>query len=166
VMGAGGVAADFAGAAGSLNGRLVVDTSRTRTNIANGTGQTVNAGTGNDVVVLRGGDATLVFNGSDNVAFLGGSANAVNATINDKSRGLTVYVLNGGIDKMSGLATDTTAVIDLLGGLGGYTSVSQVLSAITSDNTGGALLPLGNGQSIDFTDVAPAGLHAANFAVE
>jgi hypothetical protein len=110
VMGAGGVAADFAGAAGSLNGRLVVDTSRTRTNIANGTGQTVNAGTGNDVVVLRGGDATLVFNGSDNVAFLGGSANAVNATINDKSRGLTVYVLNGGIDKMSGLATDTTAV--------------------------------------------------------
>jgi hypothetical protein len=40
-----------------------------------------------------------------------------------------------------------------------------VLSAITSDNVGGALLPLGNGQSIDFTGVAPASLHAGNFVV-
>ena len=115
---------------------------------------------------MRGGNATLVFNGSNNIAFLGGSGNAVNATINDKSQGLTVYVLNGGVDKISGLATDTTAVIDLLGGLGGYTSASQMLSAMTSDNAGGALLPLGNGQSIDFIGVAPASLHAANFAVE
>jgi hypothetical protein len=106
-----------------------------------------------------------VFNGTNNVAFSGGSANPVNATINDKSKGLTVYVLNGGIDKISGFATDTTAVIDLLGGLGGYTSVSQVLSAVVSDNAGGALLPLGNGQSIDFSNVAPASLHAANFVI-
>jgi hypothetical protein len=166
VMGAAGNAADFSGATGGLNGRLVVDTSRTRTTIANGTGQTVNAGTGNDVVNLGGGNATLVFNGSNNIAFLGGSGNAVNATINDKSQGLTVYVLNGGVDKISGLATDTTAVIDLLGGLGGYTSASQMLSAITSDNAGGALLPLGNGQSIYIIGVAPASLRAANFAVE
>lgn len=166
VMGAAGNAADFSGATGGLNGRLVVDTSRTRTTIANGTGQTVNAGTGNDVVNLGGGNATLVFNGSNNIAFLGGSGNAVNATINDKSQGLTVYVLNGGVDKISGLATDTTAVIDLLGGVGGYTSASQMLSAITSDNAGGALLPLGNGQSIDIIGVAPTSLRAANFAVE
>ena len=166
VMGAGGSAADFTGAAGGLNGHLVVDTSRTRTTIANGTGQTVNAGKGNDVVVLRGGDATLGFNGSNNVAFLGGSGNAVNATVNDKSQGLTVYVLNGGIDKISGLATDTKAVIDLLGGLGGYTSVKQVLSALTSDNAGGAMLPLGNGQSIDVIGVAPASLRLANFQVD
>jgi uncharacterized protein (TIGR01370 family) len=165
VIGAAGNSADFSGVASGLNGRLVVDTSRIRTTIANGTGQTVNAGTGNDVVILRGGNAALVFNGTNNVAFLGGSANPVNATINDKSKGLTVYVLNGGIDKISGFATDTTAVIDLLGGLGGYTSVSQVLSAVVSDNAGGALLPLGNGQSIDFSNVAPASLHAANFVI-
>ena len=151
---------------GGLNGHLVVDTSRTRTTIANGTGQTVNAGTGNDVVTLGGGNATLVFNGSNNMAFLGGGCNAVNATINDKSHGLTVYVLNGGVDRITGLATDSTAVIDLLGGLGGYTSVAQVLSAITSDNAGGALLPLGNGHSIDVIGVAPASLRAANFVVE
>ena len=63
------------------------------------------------------------------------------------------------------LATDSTAVIDLLGGLGGYTSVSKVLSAIKTDHAGGALLPLGSGHSIDFTGVAPAELHAANFLV-
>ena len=114
---------------------------------------------------LGGGNATLVFNGSNNIAFLGGSGNAVNATINDKSQGLTVYVLSGGVDKISGLATDKSAVIDLLGGIGGYTDASHVLLAITPDNAGGALLPLGNGQSIDITGVAPGNLSAANFVV-
>ncbi len=165
VVDAAGNAANFSSVPGRLNGRLVVDTSRPRTAIGTGTGQTVYARTGSDVVTLSGGNATLVFNGRNDIAFLGGSANPVNATIDDQSQGLTVYVLNGGIDKISGLATDSTAVIDLLGGLGGYTSVSKVLSAIKTDPAGGALLPLGSGHSIDFTGVAPAELHAANFLV-
>ncbi len=35
---------------------------------------------GSDVVTLSGGNATLVFNGRNDIAFLGGSANPVNAT--------------------------------------------------------------------------------------
>ena len=107
-----------------------------------------------------------MFRGNNDVAFLGGTGNSVNATIIDQSHGITVFVLNGGIDKISGLATDTTAVIDLLGGLGGYTNVTQVLNALVTDNAGGTLLPLGHGQSIDFTGIAPSSLHAANFKVE
>jgi hypothetical protein len=160
-----GNAADFTGAAGGLGGRVLVDSSQTRTTIASGTGQTVNAGTGNDVVVLSGGTASLLCNGSNDVAFLGGSANPVNATIDDQSSGLTLYVLNGGIDTINGLTTDPTAVIDLLGGVGGYANTTQVLNALTSDLAGGTLLPLGTGQAIDFIGVAPGALHAANFCI-
>jgi cysteinyl-tRNA synthetase len=161
-----GSAADFTNATGSLNGQLIVDTSRTRTTITRGKGQTVNAGAGDDVVVLSRGSATLLFRGSNDVAFLGGSGRTVNATINDQSQGLTVYIASGGQDTISGLATDPTAVIDLLAGVGGYTSVSDVLAGLTSDNAGGALLPLGNGQSIDFTGVDPSSLQSANFKID
>ena len=160
-----GSIADFTNATGNLPGHVVIDTSRTRTTIGTGTGQIVNAGTGNDVVTLGGGNATLVFHGTNDVAFLGGSGSVVNATINDLSQGLFIYVLTGGADKISGLAADPSAVIDLLGGVGGYANVTQVLSALTPDNAGGTLLPLGSGHSIDFVGVAPSGLHAANFQI-
>jgi len=166
VTGSGGGGANFTNADGNLGGHLIVDTSRTRTTIASGTGQTVNAGTGSDIVTLSGGNATLVFHGSNDVAFLGGSSTgAVNATITDQSQGLLVYLLNGGVDKVSGLASDPTAAIDLLGGIGGYTSVAQVLSALHSDNAGGSSLSLGSGHSLDIVGVGPASLHAANFQI-
>jgi hypothetical protein len=166
VIDAAGNAANLRGAAVNPSGRLIVDTLRTRTTITAGKGQTVNAGAGNDVVKLTGGNATLVFHGSNNVAFLGGAGTSVSATINDQSQGLTVFVANGGVDKITGLATDPTAVIDLLGGVGHYSNVTQVLNALTTDHAGGTLLPLGNGQSIDFVGVARSSLHAANFKVE
>lgn len=160
-----GAVANLTKANGNLGGHLIVDTSRIRTTIATGTGQTVNAGTGNDVVTLGGGNATLVFHGNNDVAFLGGGSSAVNATINDQSHGLTVYVLNGGVDRITGLATNSTAVIDLLGGLGGYTSVAQVLAELRPDNAGGTRLSLGSQHSIDIVGVAPGSLHAANFRI-
>jgi len=166
VADAAGNAANLTKAVGNPSGKLMVDTLRTRTTVLTGTGQTVNAGTGNDIVRLSGGNATLVFHGSNNVAFLGGTGNTVNATINDQSHGLNVFVQNAGVDKISGLAADPTAVVDLLGGVGGYTSVTQVLKALTTDHAGGTLLPLGGGRSIDFTGIAPTSLHAANFKVE
>ena len=165
VTGSTGGVADFTKANGNLGGQLIVDTARIRTTIASGTGQTVNAGTGNDIVTLGAGNATLVFHGNNDVAFLGGGSSTVNATINDQSQGLLVYVLNTGVDKITGLATDPTAVIDLLGGLGGYTSVTQVLAALTPDNAGGTQLSLGSGHSIDIVGVAPGSLHAANFQI-
>jgi uncharacterized protein (TIGR01370 family) len=165
VTNASGSIADFTHVTDSTSGHVIIDTLRTRTTIATGTGQTVNAGSGSDIVTLGAGKATVVFHGSNDVAFLGGSTSAVNATINDQSQGLTIYVLNGGLDKINGLATDPTAVIDLLGGLGGYTSVAQVVSALTPDNAGGTMLSLGAGQSIDFAGVTPSSLHAANFKI-
>ena len=63
------------------------------------------------------------------------------------------------------MASDPTAVVDLLGGVGGYTSVSQVMSALTSDGNSGSLLPLGNGQAVHFVNIAPNNLHQSNFLV-
>ena len=160
-----GNAANLSGAIGSLPGRLIVDTADKRTTISSGAGQIVNAGTGNDVVVLSAGSATLGFSGSNDIAFLGGGSGAVNATINDAANGLTVYVLNGGTDVFNGFTHDPTAVVDLLGGIGGYSSVPGVLAALTADGSGGTKLALGSGGSIDFVGVAPTALHAANFLI-
>lgn len=66
------------GAPAPPSGRLIVDTADSRTTIGSGTGQTVNAGTGHDVVVLSAGSATLGFHGSGDIAFLGGGAGPVN----------------------------------------------------------------------------------------
>lgn len=160
-----GNAADLSGVVAPLPGRLIVDTSSTRKAIASGTGQIVNAGTGNDVVVLSGGNATLAFHGSGNVAFLGGGTTAVNATVNDLSSGLTVYVANGGADVITGLTSDPSAVIDLLGGVGGYTSAANILASLANDGAGGSVLALGSAQSIHFIGIAPAALQAANFRI-
>ena len=81
------------------------------------------------------------------------------------SSGLIVYVLNGGNDALNGFASDLSAVVDLLGGIGGYTCVNSVLAAVTHDRAGGSMLPLGSGQYINFVGVAPTALHAANFQV-
>lgn len=74
-------------------------------------------------------------------------------------------MLNGGTDLFNGFAADPTAVVDLLGGVGGYTGATAVVKALTSDGSGGTLLPMGSGQSIDFVGVVPGSLHAANFQV-
>ena len=163
-----GNAASLSGAIGSLPGRIVVDTTDTRTAISSGNGKTVNAGSGKDVVVLSAGSDSLAFKGSSDIAFLGGGSGAVNATISDASSGLTVYVLNAGKDVFSGFGADPSAVVDLLGGIGGYASAAAVLAALTpygSGSNGGLQLSLGSGQYIDFAGLAPGALHASNFVI-
>jgi hypothetical protein len=56
-------------------------------------------------------------------------------------------------------------LIDLIGGLGGYTSAAAAAAALTPDGHGGALLSLGATGSIDFTGVSPSQLHASNFQI-
>ncbi len=163
VADAAGNPANLAKAVGSPSGGPIIDTLRTRTDILHGTGQKVRAVAGNDVVVLESGNAKLVFHGSNDVAFLGDGGSSVNAKIIDHAQGLTVFVLSGGTDTIKGLATDPKAVVDLLGGVGGYANVTQVLNALTADPHGGTRLPLGSGQFLRFPDVAPAQLQAANF---
>jgi hypothetical protein len=57
------------------------------------------------------------------------------------------------------------AMIDLIGGVGGYHATQQVLAALTSDGHGGSMLALGLGGSIDFMGVALSQLHASNFQI-
>ena len=91
--------------------------------------------------------------------------NAESAKIFDTGSGLRVDVgTKAGTDVISGFANDPTGCIDLLGGVGGYSSVNQLLSALHSDGSGGTLLSLGSG-SIDFLGVAPTQLHASNFKI-
>jgi hypothetical protein len=164
-----GNAANLTGANGvNPAGTLIIDTTRIRTNIASGTGQTVTK-TGNGVVVLSKGNANLVFKGSNDVAFLGGSG-ATNATISDLSSGLQVYVLNGpgsgASETFSGFNTDTTGVVHLLNGIGGYTSVDQVISSgLSDDGHGGTSLSLGTGGNIDFAGVPLGHLQPSNFQI-
>jgi alpha-tubulin suppressor-like RCC1 family protein len=156
--------ADLTGANNnSPPGIIIVDTSRTRYQVNSGTGQTVTS-PGNGNVFVKVGTETLNFQGTNNIAFLGnGTGTAVNATINDQSSGLQVYVLNPGNDVFNNIAADPGAVINLLGGIGGYSTVSQVMAALTADGHGGTLLPLGAGASIDFANTAAASLLASNF---
>ncbi|CAH2602695.1 conserved protein of unknown function [Rhodovastum atsumiense] len=165
VTDAGGSTASLAKAVGAIPGHMIVDTARTRITIATGTGQTVDASSGNDVVTLADGNATLVFKGSNNVAFLGDGKGTLTATVNDGSTGLTAYVLDTGTYTFTGLATDTGAVVDLLGGLGGYTTAAEVVAALRSDGSGGTNLPLGGSGMIHFTGIEPAKLGAANFRI-
>ena len=162
ITGAGG-SANLLGALAAPTGRVIVDTTDTRTTISSGTGQIVNAGTSSDDVVLTAGSATLNFSGKNDIAFLGGGSGAVNATINNSSSGLTVYVLNGGADVFN-FAQDPTAVVDLLGCIGGFTTAAQAAAALTP-YSGGLQLSLGSGHTIDFVGATQSSLTAANFRI-
>jgi hypothetical protein len=65
---------------------------------------------------------------------------------------------------LSEFAKDPTGVIDLKGGLGGFTSPELVVAALTS-NGSGTLLSFGTAGSLDFVNTAAAQLSASHFAI-
>ena len=152
------------GLSSNATGSIAAGTGSTQT-IAQGSGQTTDAGAGGDRVILSRGAAMLVFHGGNDLAFLGGAAGPVDATVDDQASGLAVDVMNGGSDVFEGFGKDPSAVVDLLGGVGGYTKVADVVSALTSDGAGGSLLSLGVGQSIHFLGIATSALHDSNFQI-
>ena len=122
---------------------------------------TINGGAGSDVFLLTGGNASLALQGSNEMVFLDGA----NASISDHGSGLRIAVAHGGADVISNFAADPSAVVDLVGGLGGYASAAQAVAALTPDGHGGSLLALGNAGSIDFAGVSLGQLHASNFQI-
>ena len=78
-----------------------------------------------------------------------------------------MFKINSNVGKLSisGFGADPTGIIDLLNGVGGYTSASQAFAALTSDGFGGSKLSLGRSGTIDFVGVAPSSLHASNFKI-
>jgi hypothetical protein len=136
-----------------------------------GGNNTITLGNGNDVVHGGTGDTislvgtTLTLYGTDEMTFLPPSGNA---TVNDYSTGLDLKIgPTAGNDILSNFASDPSGVVDLIGGIGGFTTTSQVLSALKSDGHGGTLLSFGNGNSssLDFTGIPPSLLHASNFQI-
>lgn len=121
----------------------------------------VNGGRG-DTITLFGNGGNLALYGTDEMVFLSGT----NSSIDDLSQGMTL-VLSGhpGNVTVSDFAHDPTGIIDLRGGVGGFTTPEGVVAALKSDGHGGTLLSFGTAGSLDFINVTPAQLTASHFAI-
>ena len=134
----------------AASGDIVVLKSGTGDTIT-GTGFTVDASSGVGLKIM--GTADTVYAGLNNSIADGGSSSLIK--INGNVGSLTI----------SGFGADATGTIDLLNGVGGFSTPSQAFAALTSDGSGGSLLSLGSNGSIDLLGVAPSALSAANFKV-
>jgi hypothetical protein len=134
-----------------------------------GGNNTVTLGSGSDTVyggngdtISIAGDTRLAIHGTNEMVFVG----AGNVAIDDLSTGLKVSIgPTIGHAVISGFTSDPNSVVDLTGGLGGFTDTAMVLSALKSDGRGGTLLSFGQGHFINFAGVTPAQLHATNFDI-
>jgi Glycosyl hydrolases family 16 len=118
--------------------------------------------TAGNFIDLTGGSPALSFIGANAVVLLEGSASPA---IIDHSRGLTVVAGSSNVSAtIQNFAADGQGVIDLLHGIGGYTTAAAAQSALTSDGNGGAQLSLGGG-FIDIAGVAPASVAASRFKI-
>jgi hypothetical protein len=143
---------------GKGDSTISVGGSGNKINLSNGN-DTVHGGTGDTINITK---TTLNITGTNEIVFLSPS----NARVTDSSTDLTLKIgPTAGKDVLSNFASDPGGVVDLLGGIGGYTSVPQVLSALKSDGEGGTLLPFGHGSSLDFAGVSPSQLHASIFEI-
>ena len=129
-----------------------------QTNLTAASSRPVSANT----ITLYGNGGKLALHGSNEMVFLSGTNN----NIDDLSQGMTL-VLSGspGNVTLSGFANDLSGVIDLRGGLGGFTTPQAVVSALTSDGHGGTLLSFGSAGSLDFVNTPAADLTASHFAI-
>ena len=121
----------------------------------------VNGGAG-DTITFTGMNGKLALHGANEMVFVHGTG----TSIDDLSQGMTL-VLSGTPGKLSlsDFARDATGVIDLRGGLGGFTTVQMVENALTSDSHGGTLLSFGTAGSLDFVNTAAGQLTANHFAI-
>ena len=121
----------------------------------------VNGGSG-DTITLTGKNGKLALHGSSETVFVNGTG----TSIDDLSQGMTL-VLSGspGALSLSDFASDATGVVDLRGGIGGFTTPQDVVAALTSDGHGGTLLSFGTAGSLDFVNTAATQLTANHFAI-
>jgi hypothetical protein len=171
--------------AGGGGNKVVVGNGNSTISLGGG-GNTVTAGNGNDTITLAGSGSTVTLgNGTDTVH--GGSGDTIHlatttltlygtdemvfigtgsATVNDFSTRLDLKIgPTAGVDVLSHFASDPSGVVDLIGGIGGFSTTAAVLSALTSDGHGGTLLSFGHGGSLDFAGVGLSQLHASNFQI-
>ena len=120
---------------------------------------------GNSNTIMLTGDTLKLSNGFSNMVFLA----AGNSTLTDSSSGTTISVSStSGNLILSNIANDPSFVIGLTGGVGGYTSATNVVSALQKDGNGGTLLYLGSGSnasSIDFVNTSQNTFNSSHFVV-
>ena len=135
-----------------------------------GTKNAVTLGSGSDIVhgatgdtISLAGNTSLAIYGTSEMVFVGDGKTA----IDDRSTGLQVSIgPTIGRAVIAGFASDPSGVVDLTGGIGGFTDTAMVLAALQSDGRGGTLLSFGQGHFLDFAGVAQNQLHAANFHID
>jgi hypothetical protein len=132
-----------------------------------------------NVVVFGSGTDTLVGKSGDQVSFTGTngrltvsgthetvsiSAKGADSAVVDHGTSLEIVVSAGcGTVTVDDAAADPHILIDLKGGVGGFTTAAGVLAALLSDGAGGSLLSLGSGAEVHFVSAAPSLFSAANF---
>jgi hypothetical protein len=125
---------------------------------------------GNGVDTVHGGSGdTITFTGNGQLALSGMNETVLltgsNASIDDLSQGMKLELGGSpGNVTLSDFAKDPTGVIDLKGGLGGFTTPEQVVAALTS-NGSGTLLSFGTAGSLDFVNTPVSDLTAKHFAI-
>ena len=120
--------------------------------------------TGANFFDLVGGSPVMTFINANNVVLVEGTAKP---TIIDNSIGLKIDVgSNNASVIIKNFAADSTGVVDLLYGVGGFTTAAAAQAALVSDGHGGALLSLGSGNGfVDFAGMAPAAVAATHFKI-
>jgi hypothetical protein len=131
--------------------------------ISLGAGLDIVRGGADDTIRLTGGSGALSVSGQDEMVLLGSGSYLVT----DAGHGLELNIgPTAGQDVLANFHSDLTAgVIDLLGGVGGYSSAMQAYDALRSDGHGGVYLPLGHSASLDIAGVTANQLHASNFHI-
>jgi hypothetical protein len=142
---------------GNGNGTITVGGSSNAVTLGNGI-YTVHGGTADTIYLAA---TTLNLYGSDEMVFIG----TQNAAINSFSTGLNLKLgPTAGYDVVSNFDSPSSTV-DLIGGIGGFTTTAAVLSALKSDGHGGTQLSFGPGSSLELAGTAPSQLHASNFEI-
>jgi hypothetical protein len=139
-----------------------------------GRGDTVNIdGTANQVDTVFGGQGNAINLFGSQSFELSGSQDAIvfigsgDSIVVDASTGTHLNIgPAAGTDILLDFGRDlTTGVIDLIGGIGGFSTTAAALAALKSDGAGGTLLSFGPGSSLDIANVLPSALTAANFKI-
>ena len=137
----------------------------------NGAADLVGVGAGSNAIALQGNHDVALLGSGINAVTVSGGGDAVflgvgSPTVTDAGHGLVAVAgLGAGNSMISGVGSDPAFALDLIGGVGGYTSGAAAYAALTTDGHGGSLLALGSTGSVDFLGVAATQLSAGNFHV-
>ena len=115
----------------------ITATTGDKISVARGTGDTI---TGSGFTATAAAATGFTIKGTGDIVYAG-----LNDALTDGGSSDTFKIgSNVGSLKISGFGSDTTGIVDLLNGVGGYTTAAAAFHALASDGAGGSLLSLGD----------------------